>query len=193
MTFYGFAYVIVSAVIRMLFKVRVAGAENVPKDGGAILAVNHKSNWDVIAVGTTCGRKLSFMAKSEMFDTKLKSKFFSALGAFPVKRGMGDIGAVKTSLAILKQGNMMLMFPEGKRVRGGKRVRAKTGAVMIANRSEVPVIPVNISTEYKFRKPLTVTYGEPIYYKKSDFGKISSENLQELSDKLLDRIMEIGV
>lgn len=164
-----------------------------PKNGGAILAVNHKSNWDVIAVGTTCGRTLSFMAKSEMFKTKIGSAFFSALGAFPVKRGKGDVGAVKTALTIVNRGNMMLMFPEGKRVRNGASVKAKTGAVMIANRSEAPVIPVNISTDYRFRKPLTVTYGKPIYYKKSDFGKISSENLQELSDKLLDKIREIGV
>lgn len=184
---------VMGVVTRLLFRIEVSGKENIPMNEGLILAINHKSNWDVVVVGITCPRKLNFMAKAEMFENKIFGRFFSALGAFPVKRGKGDIGAIKEAMDILNRRHVMLMFPEGKRIRDGRKVKAKTGAVMIANRANVSVLPVCISGNYKLWSKVKVTYGKPISYPKEEYGKISSENLQELSDKLLDTIRSLGV
>ncbi len=193
MSFYTAVKKIADVAVRMIFRLRIVGGENVPQNGGAILALNHRSNWDVVIAGVSCKRPLSFMAKSEMFENKIGAALFRGLGAFPVKRGRGDVAAIKTAMEILSAQRIMLMFPEGKRIKDGSKVKAKTGAVMIANRTETPIIPVNISGKYRFRSLVTVTYGTPVYYSKNEYGKISSENLQELSDKLLDNIRELGV
>ena len=90
---------IIQAVIRVflffVFRVKVIGKDNVPMDSGAIFACNHRSNWDAVILGATSPRKPGFMAKAELFKNKVFAALFNALGAFPVQRGKGNIGAIK--------------------------------------------------------------------------------------------------
>lgn len=190
--FYGFAKAVLRFVLFFVFRLKVTGKKNVLKDGGAILAVNHRSCWDPVIVAVACPRRPAFMAKSELFKNKLFARLIKGLGAFPVHRGKGDLGAIKSALTILKQSNLMLMFPEGRRVREGERTEPKPGVAMIATHAKVPVIPVRVSGKYRWLGKITVSFGEPIYFDEYYGEKLSVERLQELSNAVMDNIYSLG-
>lgn len=176
---------------KFLFRTKVYGKENVPKDGGMILAVNHKSNWDVIITAGHCPRNLRFMAKADLFKNKLFGAFISALGAFPVQRGRGDVGAIKGALKILKNNDVMLMFPEGHRIKDGKRVKPKSGVSMIAVHAKVPVVPLYITGDYKLFHKVTLTFGEPITFDEYYGEKLDNNKIQELAESVMETIYSL--
>ncbi|MDD6214955.1 MAG: lysophospholipid acyltransferase family protein [Firmicutes bacterium] len=186
--FYNIIRGLLSFFLFFVFRISVYGKGNVLKDGGVIFAVNHRSNWDPVILGITSPRKLSFMAKSELFRNKFFGAILRHLGAFPVQRGKGDVSAVKTSLHILKSEGAMIMFPEGKRVKPNEHTAAKPGIAMIATHARVPIIPVSISGKYCWIGKITVKYGEPIYFDEYYDEKLTIERLQELSQSVMDRI-----
>lgn len=185
---------IVRFISFFLFRITYEGRDNIPEQGGAILAVNHRSYWDVLMAGFACKRNLRFMAKAELFNNKIFGGFIRKLGAFPVNRGRGDVGAVKSALSILKKEEVMLMFPEGRRIRAKSRpvTEAKAGVAMIAVRSKVPVIPVYISGEYKWMHKIKVTVGKPIYFDKYYGEKLTMEQLQTLSNLVLKTMRQLN-
>ncbi len=189
---YSFAIILVRFVMLFMFRLRKTGTENVPRDGGVILAINHKSDFDPVVVAITAPRKLNFMAKAELFENKFFGGLIKRLGAFPVNRGSGDVGALKVSFKILKSDGAMLIFPEGGRVKKGEKRRAKSGVAMIAQKTNVPVIPVYIGGEYKWMRKVTVTYGEPISFDEYAGKKLSGDEIQSLADTVLDEIYSLG-
>ena len=190
--FYKVCRVIVRFVMLFVFRLKFVGRENVPKEGGVIVAFNHKSNFDPVVAGLSCKRPLCFMAKEELFKNPVFGALIKALGAFPVRRGKGDIGAIKVSLKILGEGKAMLMFPEGHRIKDGRKVKAKPGVALIAQRAQVPVVPVCISGEYKWMHKITVTYGKPISLEEYYGQKPEQEKIQQLADNVLDEIRALS-
>lgn len=189
MDFYTFGKKVTGGLSHVMFRLRTTGVENIPKQGPVILAVNHKSGLDPVAVGITCPRQIRFMAKAELFNNKLFGRLISSLGAFPVHRNKGDIGAIKAAFSIFKDNGVMLIFPEGGRVTKKKpKLRAKPGVVMMAQRAQVPVIPVLIDGDYRWMGKVTVRYGKPVTYEEYKGQKLSGEKMQELSDELLEKI-----
>jgi len=192
--FYNIIVPLARLLLRIfVFRIKVEGKENIPKTGGVLLAVNHRSNWDPPIAAITSPRKLRFMAKSELFKNKLFAKIITALGAFPIQRGKGDVGAIKGSLTILKNEEVMLIFPEGGRVKDEKTTDAKPGVVMLAIRAKVPVIPTYISGKYRWFGKITVRFGEPVYYEKYYEEKPVVEELQSLSNELLATMRSMKV
>ena len=189
--FYRVCTVIVRFVLLFVFRLKFVGRENLPKEGGVIVAFNHKSNWDPVIAGLSSKRKLRFMAKEELFKNPVFGALIKALGAFPVHRGKGDIGAIKASLKILSEGEVMLMFPEGHRIKDGRKVKAKPGVALIAQRAQVPVVPVCISGEYKWMHKVTVTYGKPISLEEYYGQKMEQEKIQKIADSILDEIRKL--
>lgn len=190
--FYKVCRVIVRFVMLFVFRLKFVGQENLPAEGGVIVAFNHKSNFDPVMAGLSCKRKLRFMAKEDLFKNPLFGALIKALGAFPVRRGKGDIGAIKSSLKILGEGNVMLMFPEGHRIKDGRKVKAKPGVALIAQRAQVPVVPVCISGEYKWMHKITVTYGKPISLEEYYGQKLEQEKIQQIADNVLDEIRALS-
>ncbi len=188
--FYSFVKMLCKIILGLLFGIKTAGRENVI-EGGIILAANHKSNWDALAIAGTCPRQLAFMGKKELFKFKPFGFILKKIGAFPVNRGKGDIGAVKTALTILKQEKAMIMFPEGTRMKDGRRGEAKPGVAMLATHAKVPVVPVKIDAQYKLFKKVTVTYGEPIYLDEYYGEKLTVEKMQELSESIMDKVFAL--
>lgn len=182
------AKAIVRGFLCLVFRIKVVGKENMPLDGGAIVAINHRSNWDVVVAGVVSPRQLGYMAKSELFDNKLLGWLISALGAFPVQRGKGDIGAIKAALTRLREGKIVAMFPEGRRVKDDEKVNAKPGAVMLAHKAKVPIIPVRITGKYKWMSKIVVNFGKPVTYEEYYDEKLTVAQLQELSDNLMRNI-----
>lgn len=188
MMFYKVVKGIIRFFLSVTMRVKTLGTENILESGGVIYAVNHKAWLDPLVVAATSKRELTFMAKKELFQNKLLASFLKKMGAFPVNRGKGDIGAVKTALAILKEEKVMMIFPEGTRVKKGEKAEAKPGVVMFATHAKVPVIPIMISGKYGFMKRITVIYGKPIYFEEYYGKKILTDELKEISQSVLDTI-----
>ena len=155
--------------MRVYFRLRVEGAEHVPKTGPAIVAPNHKSFWDTFFIAAGTGRHVHFMGKVELFEGPL-GRPFVRLGAFPVRRGLADADALETARVILHQGHLLALFPEGTRVRDPDVLGVpKRGAARLALETGAPLIPTAITgTEGLFLGPLPkpkrvqIAFGEPI-------------------------------
>lgn len=188
-------YYIALALVRflMFFVVRfkVQGTNNIPEKDGMILAVNHRSNYDPVFAAVACPRKLTFMAKSELFKNPVFGRLLKSLGAFPVNRGVGDISAIKSAFSIINNGKVMLIFPEGRRIKAGMESKAQPGVAMIAHRTGAPVVPVYIDGDVKWLSKITVTFGEPVYLDEYKGQKLNSEQLQGIADDILDKIYEL--
>jgi 1-acyl-sn-glycerol-3-phosphate acyltransferase len=156
-------------VMRGLFRLRAEGVENLPQDGGFVLAANHTSNFDPwpLAMPLWPRRFLRFMAKSELYWWPL-GPIISAGGGFAVRRGERDIEAIQTAIELARAGDVVAMFPEGTRRAKGLRkkyqARAHTGAARIALTANVPLVPAAIGGTDRLARlgPLRVRYGKPI-------------------------------
>ncbi len=139
---YTFFRWIVLAIVVGLYRCRAEGAEHLPETGPAIIVVNHKADVDPMVVGIAFDRPLAFMAKRELFEVPVVGRLIAALGAFPIDRGAGDRGALEKALALLAQGEALLMFPEGTRQPDDEIHEFLPGVGLLALRSGAPVVPV---------------------------------------------------
>jgi 1-acyl-sn-glycerol-3-phosphate acyltransferase len=128
--------------LKVLCRLQVAGREHVPAQGAIILAANHVSNVDPVVVGSSIRRKLHYMAKEELFRHPVFGWFLRRIQVFPISRGQASPSAFKRSLALLRKGEGLLVFPEGTRGDGRHLQPGKAGAGMLALRSGCPVVPI---------------------------------------------------
>ena len=179
---------------------KVVGAENVPKTGPVIIAPVHVSHIDPPLVGCCCPRRLRFMAKEELFKVFFLGPLIRSLGAFPVKRGEGDLGAIRLTIEELRAGHAVLMFPEGTRGDGVTLNPIQAGMAMLAKRSEALIVPIGIAGSNKMlprgksrlhRARVTVVFGEPLDYAKFCEGKKEREARSEFADELARRLAQL--
>lgn len=188
MSLYKVGRFIVSVFLRTVFRLKIEGRENVSPGENYLVCSNHISNLDPPMLGVCMPFQLRYMAKEELFRNKLFGALIRTLGAFPVHRGSGDIGAVKTALTVLKNGESLVMFPEGGRSDGVTLRRGKSGAALVALKSGVRILPVGISGAYKPFRKMTVRIGKPISLAAigDESGrKEINEKLQALTDSSL--------
>ena len=191
--FYARAYKICAGIIRKIYKVDAKGAENIPETGGVILAPNHLSNRDVYIIAACLPRQVRYVAKASLFKIPLLSSLIRALGAIPIKRGAGDVGAIKATIKLLKEGEMMGIYPQGTRYIGvdPRTTEPKGGIGLVAYRTRAPIVPVCIWTKnfriIPFRK-VHIRIGKPIYYTDEDFGKASKEDFDRIARDTFDKI-----
>lgn len=138
---YSFLRFLGIILFKIFFRFKAYGSENIPKTGGFILASNHGSYLDPIAVGIGCRRKLNYMAKEELFDGRFSSWFYRAIRVFPVKRETADLSALKNAMHILKAGGGLVLFPQGTRNAEGAQKPPYAGVGFLAAKLNVPVIP----------------------------------------------------
>jgi 1-acyl-sn-glycerol-3-phosphate acyltransferase len=156
-------------VLRLVYRLRVSGAHNLPRDGGYVLSANHNSNFDPWPLGMPLypRRFLRFMAKSELFWFPLGA-IIRAGGGFEVRRGERDQGAIDTAVRLCREGHVVAMFPEGTRRQKGLRkkfdARWRSGAARIALEAGVPLVPAAIVGTDRLARlaPLRVAYGPPV-------------------------------
>jgi 1-acyl-sn-glycerol-3-phosphate acyltransferase len=181
-------------VVRFLYRLRWRGREQLPSSGGFVLAANHTSNFDPWPLGLPLfpRRWLRFMAKSELYWWPLRW-VLNAGGAFPVHRGEGDKEAIDTAVRLCREGQIVVMFPEGTRRKKGLRkkheARPRTGAARIALEAGVPLVPAAIGGTDRLARfgPLRVAYGAPIPL--DDLGGLEPrEAAQEATDRLMTEI-----
>ena len=194
---YSLVAVLSWPVVKLLFRLRARGVENVPSDGGLVLAANHWSSLDPWPLGLPLfpRRFLRFMAKSELFWFPL-GPIIAAGGAFPVRRGEGDRDALATAVELCRDGHAVVMFPEGTRRRKGLRktrsAQWHTGAARIALEAGVPLVPAGIAGTDRLARlgPLRVAYGVPL-----DIDDLRdrppAEVARAATDRLADAIGEL--
>lgn len=185
---YAICRVIVAGLVRLLFRLDVAGTEHVPAEGGVLLCSNHSSWWDIIAIGVTTRRQLRFMAKEELFRYPVFGWLIRKFGAFPVRRGHADRSALKGALQLLGRGEVVAIFPEGTRVKTVELGRAKPGVGFLASRSGATVVPVAVSSNYRLFSRIKVRYGPPLDLTKYQGSKVDSAQLEQLTQEIMDGI-----
>lgn len=193
------AYLVIGAmswpVFKVLFRLRAAGVEHVPRAGGCVLAANHISNLDPWPLGLPLypRRYLRFMAKSELFWFPL-TLVLRAGGAFKVRRGQRDEEAIATAVQLARDGQVVVMFPEGTRRTKGLRkrheARWRSGAARIALEAGVPLVPAGISGTDRLARfgPLRVAYGPPIEL--ADLAAVDPADAAQLATERLRAAVE---
>ena len=178
-------------LVIIVYRPKVTGKENIPKEGACIICPNHVHALDSAVILTTQKRKVSFMAKEELFKNGFIKWLAKIFGIFPVRRGGRDLEAIKISLKILKSGQILAMFPEGTRNGLAKGVKPKSGAILIAIKSGAPIIPCGVKGSFKPFTKVRVKYGAPIQYDKNEDIQ-NKERMAELTEQLMSEIIKLS-
>jgi 1-acyl-sn-glycerol-3-phosphate acyltransferase len=201
MLFYRLARPFAAGIPRLLWRVRVAGREHVPRDGGFILAPSHRSMMDIPLVAVVTSRRIRFMGKKTLFAIPVVGTVFRWLGGFPVARDGTDRKAVRDSVEMLRAGEVLCVYPEGTRQRGPKIQPLQPGAAYLALRSGVPIIPVGMAgTEEILRERrdpiprfarVALVVGAPIRPPPRPAGIVPRENVDALTARLADELQQV--
>lgn len=182
---YRFSRSVLRILYKLFFRLEASGLEHIPKEGGVLLCSNHLTLLDPPTIGILLKRKVHFMAKQELFQIFGFGWLIRQLGAFPVKRGGVSKESIKTALTLLRNGHVMGIFPEGRRVKGAEdNVIGKKGAATFALRSEAAVIPVAIIGTYQLFRKMRVVYGPPV-----DLTEFKENGGADAAERATEKIM----
>jgi 1-acyl-sn-glycerol-3-phosphate acyltransferase len=178
---------VVRGLLATLYRFKVSGREHVPKSGGLIVAANHMSYFDPPVMAAALPRRLTFLAKQELFRFAPFGRYITALGAFPIDRSRGDTAAIRHAVKLLQEGNAVLVFPEGGRNRDGS-AEAKNGVALLARLSGAPIVPAAIiGTEATNRlRPIRVRFGPPIVTTREELK--GPDALSQLREQVMQNI-----
>ncbi len=207
--FYWFLkWIAIGPLLKLVFRPTADGVENVPAEGGAILASNHLSYADWLFMPLALPRRVTFVAKAEYFTTPgikgwLQKTFFSGAGQVPIDRSSGNAaeGALSTAKRILDEGDLFGIYPEGTRSHDGRLYRGKTGIARIALEAKVPVIPCAVvGTDVvappgkkigSFTRP-HVVFGKPLDFSRYEGLEGDRYILRSITDEIIYEIMRVS-
>jgi len=178
---------LVQIVLKTLYRWRIEGEHHIPTTGPLIISSNHIHFLDPPLVGASMARATYFMAKEELFRAAPAKWLLTRVGAFPVRRGIGDKGAIKYALGVTKTGHCLTIFPEGHRSKDGTLGKGLTGVAFIARKAGCPIVPVAVIGPYRFRRPLTVRFGAPIHVEDDETNESLLEKIMSRIQQLLDQ------
>ena len=201
---YWFVKIVLTPILRVVYRIRVEGREHLPKRGPVILASNHRSFLDSIFIPLVVRRRVTFVAKAEYFDDPKTAWFFRAVGQIPIRRegGTASEGALAAATDVLEGGGVFGIYPEGTRTRDGLLHRGKTGVARLALGTSAPIVPVGLvgtdecqPTDKKlprlFRK-VTIRFGPPLsmeHYATREHDRLV---LRQITDELMFEIGELS-
>lgn len=190
---YRISWLFLRAVSRVLWGYTARGSDNIPAEGPVIVASNHISFWDPIMVGLGCTREASFMAKKELFGNPVFGALIRSYNAIPVQRGGFGRRGLRAALGVLDAGGLILVFPQGTRRRDGRLGAAMPGIGYMACRTGATIVPTYITgsdeltRSFLTRRPVTVTYGEPV----RSGGEDSREAHRAIADEVMSHIRSL--
>jgi 1-acyl-sn-glycerol-3-phosphate acyltransferase len=203
-------YWTMTALFRVFFKLggwRLHGRRNVPKRGAVILAPNHVSLFDPPLVGCSSPRRVTTMGKAELFDKKwFGLKIFpyiiQHMATFPVKRGAPDRRAMRRAAQVLKDGEALVIFPEGTRTRSGELGPGEIGLAMIAHSAKAPIVPMYLKGTDAALSPIAkkkgvrlfkteVHFGQPLYFEDEYSRKADRATRQAITDRVMQEIANL--
>ncbi len=167
--FERFLHALLAWPIRLFFRVRVSGRENIPDEGGCVLCANHVGMPDILVLSAVfpARRMPRYMGKQELFRIPVLSFLLRKLGGIPVRRQARDVQAIRTAIDVAAEGEVFAIFPQGTRHPGENPADTsiKSGVAMIAARAEAPILPVAIRMKkqrYAFLRRVYVSIGKPL-------------------------------
>jgi 1-acyl-sn-glycerol-3-phosphate acyltransferase len=196
-------WLFVYSLAKVLFRLRVDGRENLP-DGPFILSAVHRSFIDTPIVGVITRKRLRFMGKESLWNSKPLGAFLTFFGGFPVERTGADRTALRAAQDVLALGEPLVMFPEGTRQEGPRlnREQVLDGPAFVAARAGVPIVPVGIGGSSKalplgkkIPRPhkIVVVIGEPIMPPDKVNGKVPRRAVKELTETLFVELGDVYV
>ncbi|MFF9815690.1 lysophospholipid acyltransferase family protein [Streptomyces sp. NPDC014006] len=201
MFYFLLKYVLLGPLLRVLFRPRIEGLERVPESGAAIVAGNHLSFSDHFLMPAVLKRRITFLAKAEYFTGpglkgRLIAGFFRSAGQIPVDRSGKEAGqaAIREGLGVLREGELLGIYPEGTRSHDGRLYKGKVGVAVMALRAGVPVVPCAMIGTFEAQPPgrklprlhpVVIRFGEPL-----DFSRYAGmENEKAILRAVTDEIM----
>ncbi len=176
---------------KIVYRVKIEGIENVPKNSACIICGNHVHALDAPALIASTSRKIRFMAKQELWKS-VGFKFMAWIfEVFPVARGQKDTEAIKTSMKILKSNEILGMYPEGTRNGIERGIKPKNGAVNLAIRMNVPIIPFGVSGSFKPFTKVVYRFGEPMNFSNYKDDAKNKEIVDGLTSEVMSRVIEL--
>ena len=182
---------------RLFLRVRVSGVENIPTEGGLIVASNHISYFDPPVMGSFVPRELHFFAKHTLFSVPLLGFLIRRTNAIPVRRGSIDRAALEQADRIVSAGKALVLFPEGTRSRTGELRSPKSGVGILAHRTGCPVVPVyvqGLNTAWRCffgRARARIVYGEPLSPDRFRDRPAARETYDEIAGEVMARIIRL--
>lgn len=188
---YPIVRAIASVVVRLFFRVKYVGKENIPTSQGYILASNHISNIDPVVHAISMKNRVFYMGKAELFENRFIAFFIRHFQGFPVNRSRGDLSAVEYAIKVVNEGNILGIFPEGTRSKTGKPLPPKAGIALIANKTGADVLPVSVYCEGKVRpfKKITVRFGELIKNEELTIENGKASELKKATHIVMDKVV----
>ena len=199
---------ILTPILRLLFRPQVTGLEHLPVDGPAILASNHLSFSDSIFLPLVVPRRITFLAKSDYFTSgglkgRLKAAFFKGAGQLPVDRtgGRASQAALETGKRVLREGRLLGIYPEGTRSPDGRLYRGKTGVARMALEAGVPVVPVAMINTFEIQPPgqflpkiqqVGVKIGKPLDFSRYAGMEHDRFVLRSMTDEIMYELMQLS-
>ena len=198
--FYVFLHFLIGWLFRLVFRVKVINVKNEPtrEQGPYLVCANHQTFLDPILIcAATKRQQPHYMAKAELFKIPVLGFLIRKLGAYPVSRGKGDVGAVKHAISLLQNGRSVGIFPQGTRCpeRAPRDCSIKSGAGLIAARAGVQVLPVHIKIKnYRWRpfRRVTLIFGEPIPFERFNYDENASGEYARITEMIYDEICRLG-
>lgn len=194
---YNIFYQLAKWLAELLFSRKVVHPERMIEEGPLILAVNHSSYFDPPLAGTCYKRGVYYLARKTLMDWPFFGPLFPAMNVIPVERDGNDMSALREVIKKIREGNGVVLFPEGTRSKDGNLQPARAGIGLVIAKTLAPVQPIRIFGAYEaFPKgggslklnPITIVIGEPIYFTKADVEPATRERYQELSDRVMGAI-----
>jgi 1-acyl-sn-glycerol-3-phosphate acyltransferase len=187
----------------ILFRFKYRGIENLPMEGACLIASNHASFLDPPLIGAALRRReIHYFARKSLFSVWWLKPLMESLNAIPVDLGSADLGGVREALRLMKDGEALLVFPEGTRTHDGNLMKPLAGVGMLVARTGAPVLPARIFGAEKawhrkrkfFRPaPITLVFGKPFRVELTPEESKSRETYQAISDEIMRRIGELTV
>lgn len=197
---YNIFYNLAKLLARFLFSMKVVHPERMVEQGPLIIAVNHSSYFDPPLAGICSRRGVYYLARKTLLKWPFFGPLFPAMNVIPVERDGNDMSALREVVKKVKEGNAIILFPEGTRSKDGNLQPGRAGIGLVIAKTRAPVLPMRIFGAYEaFPKGskglhltnITVTIGKPIYFATEEIEPTTRETYQRLSDRVMEAISEL--
>ncbi|MFF9002785.1 lysophospholipid acyltransferase family protein [Streptomyces achromogenes] len=208
MFYYVLKYVLLGPLLRLVFRPRIEGLEQVPASGPAIIAGNHLSFSDHFLMPAVLKRRITFLAKAEYFTGpglkgRLTAFFFRGAGQIPVDRSGKEAGraAIREGLGVLRRGELLGIYPEGTRSHDGRLYKGKVGVAVLALTAGVPVVPCAMIGTFEAQppgrvvpriRPVTIRFGEPLDFSRYAGMEREKAVLRAVTDEIVYAILTLS-
>ena len=199
---YNIFYNLAKLLARVFFRMRVVNPERMIESGPLILAVNHTSYFDPPLAGICSRRGVYYLARKTLLEWPFFGPLFPAMNVIPVERDGNDMSALREGIKKIKEGNGVVLFPEGTRSKDGNIQPARAGIGFVVAKTGAPVLPMRIFGAYDaFPKnskrlhftQITVVIGEPLVFSPNDLASATRETYQMLSDRVMEAIAALKI